>query len=286
VAHARDFFLFFISGYFQANSLLLKLMVLVIIKLTILVYERRWLFKMKITRHELVYQLTYLPNVFPVNCYLVEEEKSLTLIDAAMPNNAADILKAAHEIGKPITRIVLTHAHGDHIGALDALKKQLPDATVYISARDSRLLNGDRSLDANEPTTPIRGGVPKSGKILTLPDVLLQDGDRVGSLLAVSTPGHTPGSMSFLDSRNQALIVGDAFQTRGGVAVSGQVRPWFPFPAMATWNKKESLNSAMKLLKLKPTLLAVGHGKMLVNPEAAMEKAVQEAARKLESVLV
>ncbi|CAM3591603.1 MBL fold metallo-hydrolase [Paenibacillus lupini] len=241
---------------------------------------------MKLTRHESVYQLTYLPNVFPVNCYLVEEEKSLTLIDAAMPNNAAAILKAAKEIGKPITRIVLTHAHGDHIGALDALKKQLPDATVYISARDSRLLNGDRSLDANEPTTPIRGDVPKPGKIVTLPDVLLQDGDRVGSLLAVSTPGHTPGSMSFLDSRNQALIVGDAFQTRGGVAVSGQVRPWFPFPAMATWNKKESLNSAMKLLKLKPTLLAVGHGKLLVNPEAAMEQAVQEAAKKLESVLV
>jgi glyoxylase-like metal-dependent hydrolase (beta-lactamase superfamily II) len=60
------------------------------------------------------------------------EEKSLTLIDIAMPNNEADILKAAHEIGKPITRIVLTHAHGDHIGALDALKKQLPDAIPSI----------------------------------------------------------------------------------------------------------------------------------------------------------
>ena len=41
------------------------------------------------------------------------------------------------------------------------------------------------------------------------------------------TPGHTPGSMSFLDIRNKALIVGDAFQTRGGTAVSGQMKFWF-----------------------------------------------------------
>ncbi|ACT03514.1 MBL fold metallo-hydrolase [Paenibacillus sp. JDR-2] len=241
---------------------------------------------MRMTRHEQVYQLTFMPKMFPVNCYLVEEEKSLTLIDAAMPGNAEAILQAAKQIGKPITRIVLTHAHSDHIGALDTLRKQLTDVTVYISARDSRLLNGDRSLDSNEPETPIRGGVPKPGKIATRPDVLLQDGDRVGSLLAIATPGHTPGSMSFLDSRSHALIAGDAFQVRGGIAVSGQVRWKFPFPAMATWNKIESLRSAMKLLKLKPSLLAVGHGDLIVLPEAMMELAIQNASRKLDAVIV
>ncbi|WP_127495609.1 MBL fold metallo-hydrolase [Paenibacillus glycanilyticus] len=241
---------------------------------------------MRMTRHEQVYQLTFMPKMFPVNCYLVEEEKSLTLIDAAMPGNTEAILKAAKQIGKPITRIVLTHAHSDHIGALDALRKQLTDVTVYISARDSRLLSGDRSLDANEPETPIRGGVPKPGKIATRPDVLLQDGDRVGSLLAITTSGHTPGSMSFLDSRSHALIAGDAFQVRGGIAVSGQVRWKFPFPAMATWNKIESLRSAMKLLKLKPSLLAVGHGDLIVQPEAMMELAIQDASRKLDAVIV
>ncbi|NIK70245.1 MULTISPECIES: MBL fold metallo-hydrolase [unclassified Paenibacillus] len=241
---------------------------------------------MRMTRHEQVYQLTFMPTMFPVNCYLVEEEKSLTLIDAAMPGNAEAILKAAKQIGKPITRIVLTHAHSDHIGALDALRQQLTDVTVYISARDSRLLNGDRSLDPNEPDTPIRGGVPKPGKIATRSDVLLQDGDRVGSLLAISTPGHTPGSMSFLDSRSHALIAGDAFQVRGGIAVSGQVRWKFPFPAMATWNKVESLRSAMKLLTLKPSLLAVGHGDLIVKPEALMELAIQHASSKLDTVIV
>ncbi|MFX3632118.1 MAG: MBL fold metallo-hydrolase [Candidatus Pristimantibacillus sp.] len=236
---------------------------------------------MRITRHNHVYQLTYLPNLFPVNCYLVEEENSLTLIDAALPNNAAAIIEAAKEIGKPITRIVLTHAHSDHIGALDQLKRQLPSVSVYISARDSRLLAGDRSLDSGEPNTDIRGGVPKPNQIQTKPDVFLQDGDRVGSLRAIATPGHTPGSMSFLDTRGNELIAGDAWQTRGGIAVTGQMNPWFPFPAWATWDKVTALESARKLLKLNPSLLAVGHGNLLAEPAASMEIAINTAERKL-----
>lgn len=239
---------------------------------------------MRMTRHQHIYQLTYLPHVFPVNCYLIEEEDDLTLIDAALPNNAEAIMQAAHKLGKPIVRIVLTHAHDDHIGALDKLKAQLPEAIVAISARDARLLRGDRSLEPGEPITPIKGGVPKN--VATKPDLLLQDGDRIGSLLAVAAPGHTPGSMAFLDTRGGELIVGDAFQLRGGLAVSGQVRPLFPFPAWATWNKQQSLLSAQRLLALKPSLLAVGHGNLLVDPVAAMEQAIKVAERKLAASMV
>lgn len=232
---------------------------------------------MRIIHKQTVYQLTFLPRFFPVNSYLVEEEDGLTVIDAALMYSVKGILKAAERIGKPITRIVLTHAHGDHVGALDALKAALPQVPVYISTRDARLLAGDRSLDANEPPTPIRGDVPKAGKVKTRADVLLHDGDRVGSLLAISAPGHTPGNMAFLDTRNRALIAGDAFQTRGGMAVSGQVRPLFPFPAMATWSKEVSLVTARKLSELNPSLLAVGHGQMVEKPQAKIARAIQAA---------
>ncbi|TCS96614.1 MBL fold metallo-hydrolase [Hazenella coriacea] len=235
---------------------------------------------MRIIREKTVYQLTFLPRFFPVNCYLVEEESNLTLIDAALPYSSTGILRAANEIGKPITRILLTHAHEDHVGALDALKQELPEVPVYISRRDARLMEGDLTLDVNETDTPIRGGVPK--KLKTRADVLLQDGDQVGSLLVVATPGHTPGSMSFLDTRNKALIAGDAFQTRGGIAVSGQIRPWFPFPAFGTWDKKTSLESACKLYELQPSLLAVGHGSMLTQPEVEMKLAIDKAKQNLE----
>jgi glyoxylase-like metal-dependent hydrolase (beta-lactamase superfamily II) len=211
----------------------------------------------------------------------VEEDDGLTLVDAALPYSSKGILRAAREIGKPITKIILTHAHDDHVGALDALKQELPaDVLVHISERDARLMAGDRTLTPDEPNTPIRGGVPK--RLKTRADVFLRDGDRIGSLLAVATPGHTPGSMSFLDTRNNALIAGDAFQTRGGIAVSGQLRPWFPFPAMATWNKQVALESARKLQGYRPSLLAVGHGRMLRQPGAAIDHAIAVAEQNLE----
>lgn len=238
---------------------------------------------MKTTRLNGIVQLAFLPRMFPVNAYLIEEVDDLTLIDAALPYSAKAILEAARAIGKPIARIVLTHAHGDHVGALDALQAALPDVPVHLSARDARLLDGDLSLDAGEAQSPIRGDVPR--KLRTRPDVLLQDGDRIGSLLAVAAPGHTPGSMAFLDTRSGALVVGDAFQVRGGFAVSGQLQWRFPFPAMATWNAPTALDSARRLAKLSPSLLAAGHGRMLERPEAALEKAIRAAAAALEGGL-
>lgn len=234
---------------------------------------------MKITQIGALYQVAFMPRFFPVNCYLVEEERELTLIDAALPFSVKGILQAAEKIGKPITRIVLTHAHGDHVGALDGLKKLLPNVKVYISRRDAKLLAGSLELEVGEPNTPIKGGIPKA--IQTKPDVLLEDGDRIGSLQAVAAPGHTPGMMAFLDVRSRALIAGDAFQVRGGVAVSGVVKFWFPFPAMATWNKEVSLESARKLRQLEPSLLAVGHGRMLEQPMPTLDRVLEEAAKKI-----
>lgn len=237
---------------------------------------------MKITRHGHLVQVSFMPRLFPVNCYLIEEGESCTLIDAALPYSADGILRAAAATtGKPLTRIVLTHAHDDHVGALDALKAKHPEIQVYISARDARLLEGDISLDPEEAQTPIRGGVPK--KIKTRADVLLKDGDRVGSLQVISSPGHTPGSISLLDTRTGALVAGDAFQTRGGIAVSGMLRPLFPFPALATWSAETALASAQKLAALKPALLAAGHGRMIGHPADAMRRAIEQAERKLET---
>ncbi|PCL92459.1 MBL fold metallo-hydrolase [Paenibacillus lautus] len=227
------------------------------------------------TTIEQVTQISFLPRLFPINVYLVEESDGVTLIDAGMSFSQKGILQAAADIGKPIKRIVLTHAHGDHVGALDGLKKELPNASVCISRRDALLLKGNAELQPGEPQMPIRGDIPKN--MTTVPDVLLEDGDSIGSLKAIAAPGHTPGHMAFLDERSGILIAGDAWQTRGGLAVSGVMKPWFPFPAMATWSKEQALESAGMLTALKPAVLAVGHGRMLRNPAGAMQQAVAEA---------
>lgn len=235
---------------------------------------------MKITKDGLLYQLAFLPRIFPVNCYLVEEAEGLTLIDAALPYSAKGILDAAAAIGKPITRILLTHAHEDHVGALDSLKHALADVPIYISRRDARLMENDRTLDQHETQRPIKGGVPK--KLLARADFLLEEGERIGSLQTIHVPGHTPGSMAFLDVRSRAIVAGDAFQTRAGIAVAGDARPLFPFPAFGTWCRKTALESGKKLVSMKPEILACGHGGMLRDPVQKMEKAIRRLERQIE----
>lgn len=195
------------------------------------------------------------------------------MIDAAMPFSLKGIMDTEAKLNKKLTRMILTHAHDDHIGALDGLKSNVQRlrCTSLSEIRHYYV----EIVREGEPQTPIKGGVPK--KIATKPDVLLHEGDTIGSLTAIHTPGHTPGSMSFLDSRSGAVIVGDALQTFRGTAVAGTIIPLFPFPAMATWNKAQALNSAIKLLELSPALLAVGHGNLLKAPKQEMEKAIRKA---------
>ncbi len=233
---------------------------------------------MRVTRlTDHLVQLTTLPHLFPINCYLVREDDGFTLVDTGM-YGAKAILAAAAKQGAPIRRIALTHAHADHVGTLDDLHKALPDADVLISTRDARPLAGDRSVDPEEPGRKLRGGWKTC---ITKPTRLLQVGDRVGSLEVVAAPGHTPGHVAFLDTRDRALIAGDALQTQGGIAVSGIVRPLFPFPAMGTWHTPTALATARALRALNPSLLSVGHGRSVAQPTAAMDQAIAAADRKL-----
>lgn len=223
-------------------------------------------------------QVTRYPRLFPVNAYLVREDDGFTLIDAGLPGSAQEFVAIAQRFGAPIVRIALTHAHMDHVGSLDALHAALPGAAVLATARSARFLKGDKSLDPDEQVGKARGG----WKVCTTqPTRTIAPGDRVGSLEVVASPGHSPDHVSYLDTRDRTLIAGDAFQTRGGIAVSGTVRPLFPFPALATWHKPTALASGRVLHALKPSRLAVGHGEVLEAPEAQMARAIADAERGL-----
>jgi glyoxylase-like metal-dependent hydrolase (beta-lactamase superfamily II) len=211
-----------------------------------------------------------------VNCYLVREDDGFTLVDTGLPGSADDIIKAASAAGGEIRRIALTHAHQDHIGSLAALREKLGDEVeVLISERDARFMAGDKSIDEHEPQAKPRGSYPKLDVETTRH---LDGGDRVGSLEVVPSPGHTPGHVAFLDTRDRTLIAGDAYQTLGGIAVSGKLRPLFPLPALATWHKPTCLESARALRDLDPSRLAVGHGRVIESPAGDMDRAIADAA--------
>jgi glyoxylase-like metal-dependent hydrolase (beta-lactamase superfamily II) len=211
------------------------------------------------------------------NNYLLEEDDGLTLIDTNLGNNTAAIVKIAQQIGKPVRRLVVTHAHSDHAGAVDALLAVSPETEFIASERSARMLTGDLTLEPDEPQSSLAGGyVTVNAK----PARVVNDGDMICSLQVISAPGHSPDHIALLDTRDQTLIAGDAYATQAGIAVSGVVRWLFPFPALATWDKPTALATARNLVELKLSRLAVGHGRVVENPETAMRAAIAEAEQK------
>lgn len=222
---------------------------------------------------ERVIQITQFATV---NSYLVVEDAAATVIDVGLPGAHRLLLRAAAEVGVPITRVLLTHAHIDHVGALDALANALPDAEYLFTERATRLLSGDLGLEPEEPQTPLKG----FGACTTQATRTVAPGDRVGSLQIVASPGHSPDHVAYLATRDGTLICGDAFQTLGGLAVAGVVRPLFPLPAFGTWDRPLAAGSARELAQLNPRRLAPGHGRVLEDPAEAMRAAVAIAEEK------
>ena len=216
-----------------------------------------------------------------MNSYLLEEADGLTAIDTGMAGSAGAILAAAEALGKPIRHVLLTHAHTDHAGSLDELMAHLHDAEFLCSAQTALFLAGDMHLEKGQAESKLRGGfIRRNAKVARA----LSDGDQVGSLQVIAAPGHAPGhapgQLAFLDTRDGTLYAGDAFQTQGGLAVSGDMRYLFPLPAWATWHRPTALESARKLAALEPSRLAVGHGPVLENPQAELGIAIERADKK------
>ena len=137
------------------------------------------------------------------NCYfLIQEATGETLV--IDPADRADVIgRKALDEGLCLKAVLLTHGHGDHILAVNDLKKTF-GIPVYAAADEESLLRDpDRNLSASLFSCPVTVG----------PDVLLRDGETFEaagiSLRMLLTPGHTPGSCCYYSEEEKILFSGD-----------------------------------------------------------------------------
>lgn len=231
-----------------------------------------------------------------VNVYLVKEDP-VTIIDVGpKTDEAAQALR--HRLGEhglsfsDIRRIVLTHAHEDHCGLAKRVRDEASDAEVYIHGWETGHLFGRLARDAHREHMA-RAGVPAKvfeemrtvyEQISLLTDSLegteystLRDGGEIdfetGVLRVLHTPGHTPGSCSFVREADRTIISGDCVLKR--ITPNPVVSPDPVDPARRFRSLAEYLVSLARIRSLAPTLVYGGHGEPIWDFEEIFHRYVR-----------
>ncbi|MGC8586436.1 MAG: MBL fold metallo-hydrolase [Candidatus Micrarchaeia archaeon] len=152
------------------------------------------------------------------NSYLVKSGATV-LIDSGMPHNGKKIIAFVKSIGidlKEIKYILLTHAHLDHAGSADFLRKQT-GAKIAIHKSDAPYLTGERNFAMPKGFAWVifKAFGPLIAKHFK-PDILLNDNDAIGEFSVISMPGHTEGSVAFYHIPSKSLFIGDTLNTEQG----------------------------------------------------------------------
>jgi glyoxylase-like metal-dependent hydrolase (beta-lactamase superfamily II) len=139
-----------------------------------------------------------------------------------------------------IDTIVLTHCHFDHTAHVKEIA-HMCKAKIAIHRDDAGgLIDDGKSLS-------MQFGARSPG---IMPDIMLFEGDTIGGLTVIHTPGHTPGCICLFSEPDKVLISGDTVFTDGAFGR-------FDFPGGSRQTLAKSLE---RLVPLDVEGLYPGHG--------------------------
>lgn len=219
--------------------------------------------------------------VGPVNCYLIAEDP-VTLIDTGPKTKEAaealrEGLRRARFRVSDIRRIVLTHAHEDHCGLARSLRDEAKEAEILVHGWETGHRVGRLEYDEHRELL-VRAGVPDEDiermrrmyeGVRAYADALednqyseLKDEMELefttGALRVIHTPGHTPGSCSFLREADRTVIAGDCVLKR--ITPNPVLSPDPVDSTRRFRSLSEYLVSLARIRSLSPTLVHGGHG--------------------------
>jgi len=217
----------------------------------------------------------------PVNVYLIAEDP-ITIIDTGpKTKEAVESLRAGLRAAgfrvSDIRRIVLTHAHEDHCGLAKSLRDEAKNAEVLVHEWETGHRHSRLEYEEHRKLLE-RAGVPDAeiARLRRMYEGVRQYADSFadneyaplwddsdlafesGTLRIVHTPGHTPGSCSFLREADRTVIAGDCILKRitpNPVLSPDPIDKTKRFPSLA-----EYLVSLARIRSFAPTLVYGGHG--------------------------
>ena len=160
------------------------------------------------------------------NAFLVEGDDGLTLVDVGWATSPGLLLHAVADLGrKPtdIRRVILTHAHPDHVQGAAELRRHT-GARILIHDADRAWLEAGR-VPAHGRSGAVGRFIdhlPKLHWTPTTADGTVSDGEVVegsGGLHVIHTPGHSPGHIVLLHEPSRTVLMGDAAFNRGKLAI-------------------------------------------------------------------
>jgi len=140
---------------------------------------------------------------YEANCTIVwGADKKAWVFDPG--GDAETLLAFLKKGGLQVTRVLLTHAHFDHIGAVPALVGAFPGIPVHVGVGDRPFFG--HPFNANPPAYP--SVQPPATLKADLSDGMMLEGDGL-SARVIATPGHTPGGVCFYFEAEALLVAGD-----------------------------------------------------------------------------